>query len=80
MVFMNGPVGDYFYKNNERVKAYQLVEFEGNFYYVSDYHKLAKDKRIYLTADQVKGFTHADGTSLKVGYYNVDADGKLIIE
>ncbi len=80
MIMLNGVVGDYFYENNVRVRAYNLVEFEGNFYYTSDGHKLAKDKRIYLNAEQVAGFTYADGTPLKVGYYNFDADGKMIVK
>ena len=74
MVYLNGPVGDYFYKDNVRLKAYQLVEFEGDYYFINDSHKLAKDKRIYLSQRFV------EGTDLKVGWYNFDADGKMIIE
>ncbi len=74
MVMLNGPVGDYFYENNVRLNAYQLVEFEGNYYFINDSHKLAKNKRIYLSQRFV------EGTDLKVGYYNFDADGKMIIE
>ena len=74
MVYLNGPVGDYFYKDNVRLKAYQLVEFEGDYYFINDSHKLAKNKRIYLSQRFV------EGTDLKVGYYNFDTDGKLIIE
>ncbi len=74
MVMLNGPVGDYFYENNVRLNAYQLVEFEGNYYFINDSHKLAKNKRIYLSQRFV------EGTDLKVGYYEFDADGKMIIE
>ena len=74
MVYLNGPVGDYFYKDNVRLSAYQLVEFEGEFYFVYNSHKLAKNKRIYLSERFV------EGTDLEVGYYNFDADGKMIIE
>ena len=74
MVYLNGPVGDYFYKDNVRLKAYQLVEFEGDYYFINDSHKLAKNKRIYLSERFV------EGTDLKVGWYNFDSDGKLIIE
>ena len=74
MVMLDGPVGDYFYKDNVRLKAYQLVEFEGNYYFINDSHKLAKNKRIYLSQRFV------EGTDLKVGYYEFDADGKMIIE
>ncbi len=74
MVMLNGPVGDYFYKNNVRLNAYQLVEFEGDYYFINDSHKLAKNKRIYLSQRFV------EGTDLEVGYYEFDADGKMIIE
>ncbi len=73
LVLLNGPVGDYFYKDNVRLNAYQLVEFEGNYYFINDSHKLAKNKRIYLSLRFV------EGTDLKVGYYEFDADGKMII-
>ncbi len=74
LVMLNGPVGDYFYKNGVQLKAYQLVEFEGDYYFINDSHKLAKNKRIYLSQRFV------EGTDLKVGYYDFDADGKLIVE
>ena len=74
-----GIKGDYFYINGVKQKAYQLVEFEGNFYFINDSHKLAKNKRIYLSERFVNGFTYADGTPLKVGYYEFDAEGKMII-
>jgi len=80
MIVKNGPVGDYFYKNNTFLKAYQLVEFEGDYYFVNDYHKLAKNTRLYLTEQFVGGFTYADGTPLAVGYYEFDADGKMIVK
>ncbi len=74
MVMLNGPVGDYFYENNIRLNAYQLVEFDGDYYFINDSHKLAKNKRIYLSQRFV------EGTDLAVEYYNFDADGKMIIE
>lgn len=74
MILLNGPVGDYFYKDNVRLKAYQIVEFEGDYYFVYDSHKLAKNTRLYLSERFV------DGTDLKVGWYTFDADGKMVIE
>ena len=74
-----GVKGDYFYKDNVRQKAYQLVEFDGDFYFINDYNKIAKNKRIYLSQRFVEGFTFEDGTPLSVGYYEFDADGKMII-
>ena len=74
-----GIKGDYFYIDDVRQKAYQLVEFEGDFYFINDSHKLAKNKRIYLSERFVNGFTYSDGTPLAVGYYEFDADGKMII-
>ncbi|MBE6763137.1 MAG: hypothetical protein E7553_02110 [Ruminococcaceae bacterium] len=79
MIIKNGPVGDNFYKNNVQLKAYQLAEFEGNFYFVSDAHKLAKNKTVYLSESYVAGFTYADGTPMQAGTYSFDAEGKMII-
>ena len=74
LVLKNGPEGDYFYKDGIRLNAYQLVEFEGNYYFINDAHKLAKNKRIYLSQIFV------EGTDLAVGYYDFDADGKLVLK
>ena len=79
MIIHNGVVGDYFYKNNERLKAYQLVEFEGDFYFINDSHKLAKNKTLYLSERFVTGFTYEDGTPLQPGYYTFDENGKMVM-
>ena len=52
---------------------YKLVEFEGDYYFINDGDKIAKNTRLYLSATYVKG------TDLSVGYYNFDAEGKLIL-
>ena len=77
---LTGPYNGYFYKDGKKLPAYQLVEFEGNFYFINDGHKLAKDTTIYLSERFVSGHTFADGTPLKVGSYEFDADGKMIIK
>jgi len=73
-VVKNGPVDGKFYLNDVMQKAYQLVEWEGNYYFISDSHKLATNCTVYLSAKFV------EGTDLAVGSYNFDADGKLIIK
>lgn len=73
MILLNGPYNGYFYKNGVKLLAYQLVEFEGNYYYISDSHKLAVNTRVYLNKV-------LEGTGLSAGYYEFDADGKMIIE
>ncbi len=80
MIMREGIVGNYIYKNNVQQKAYQLVEVDGDFYFIGDRHEIVKNKRIYLNEERINGLTYADGTPITVGYYNVDADGKLIIE
>ena len=69
----NGPIGDFFYVNNELQRAYKLVNYEGNYYFISDGHKIAKNTKVYL------GSQFLTGTTLTVGYYNFDADGKMIV-
>ena len=69
----NGPVGDYFYVDNVRLEAYQTVEYEGNYYFIGNSHKLAKDCSLYLSKE------HVEGTGLPVGRYNFDAEGRMEI-
>ena len=74
MIFKNGPDADgYFYLNNAKQKAYKLIDFEGDYYFVAEYNKYAKNQRRYLNASMV------EGTDFAVGYYNFDADGKMIL-
>ncbi len=79
LVILNGIVGNNIYKNNAQLKAYQLVEVDGDFYFIGDRHEIVKNKKIYLNEARINGLTYEDGTPITVGYYNVDADGKLII-
>ena len=73
MIRKNGPYPDgYFYRNGSRLNAYQLVEYEDNYYFINDGNKYATSKTIYLSQRFV------DGTDLAVGYYEFDADGKII--
>ena len=78
MVGKNGPIGDYFYRNDVRLLAYQLVEYEGSYYFIGDAHKIAKNTKIWLSAKYVAGKTYADGSMIEVGYHTFDANGKMI--
>ena len=80
MIILDGVVGNKVYKNNVQLKAYQLVEVDGDFYYIGDRHEIVKDKNVYVRAERTNGLTFADGTSIQAGWYNFDVDGKLIIE
>ena len=75
----NGVVGDYLYINDVKQLAYQLVEFDGDFYFVNDGHKIAKNTKIYLADRFVSGKTFADGRTINPGYYYFDAEGKMEI-
>ncbi|MBQ3262119.1 MAG: hypothetical protein IJH52_03010, partial [Oscillospiraceae bacterium] len=79
MVVQNGPVGDYFYVNGVRQNAYKLVEYNGDYYFINDGHKLAKNVTLYLSSRYVDGKTLPDGSVLSVGYYHFDADGKMVL-
>ena len=79
LIIINGIVGNKIYKNNVQLKAYQLVEIDGDFYFIGDRHEIVKNQKIYLNEARINGLTYADGTPIAVGYYNVDADGKMII-
>ena len=74
MIFREGPQADgTFYLFNEKQKAYKLIAFDSEWYLVAEYNKIAKGQRRYLNASMV------EGTDFAVGYYNFDADGKMIL-
>jgi len=75
----HGIYDDYLYIDGVKQLAYQLVEFEGSYYYVSDGHKIAKNARVYLNK-AVEGKTFSDGTPMQKGYYEFDAEGKMILK
>ena len=79
MILKNGPIDGFFYKNGVKQLAYQLVEFEGNFYYISDGHKLARNTTLYLNK-ALEGFTYADGTPMQKGNYEFDAEGRMTLK
>ena len=74
MILKNGPVGNKFYINSVQQNAYQLVQYEGNYYFIGDGHLLVMDTTIYLTKEYVYG------TGLAAGKYYFDTTGKLVIE
>ena len=80
MVVKNGVHGDYMYKNGLVVQRYQLYEYEGNYYFINDGNKIAKDTNLYLSEEFVEGKTFADGTAIPAGLYYFDEEGKLVIE
>ena len=75
MIIKNGPEADgYFYVSGVKQMAYQLIEFEGAYYFISDYNKYVVNKRMHVSAARL------EGTGLKAGYYEFDATGKMIIK
>ena len=75
MVIKNGPQADgTFYLNNVQQKAYQFVEYEGNYYFINDGHKIAKDQTLYLSDKFMEGI------GLPAGKYYFDAEGRMIIQ
>ena len=72
MVIRNGVYGDYFYLDNVRQEAYQLIRFEGDYYFITDGHKVAKSCTVYLGGS-------AEKAGLTPGYYEFGEDGKMVI-
>lgn len=73
MLPKNGPQpDDYFYVNSVKQTAYKLLQYEGDYYYVCEYHKIAKNAYRYLSADLLKG------TGFSPAYYHFDSEGKLV--
>lgn len=47
------------------VKQYKLVELDGDFYFVNDSYKIARDRKLYLNATQIGGLTLPDGRAIR---------------
>ncbi len=75
-----GIKDNHIYKDGIMQKAYQLVEVDGDIYYIGDRHEIIKGRKAYVKEDRINGVTFADGTPITAGYYEFDSDGKLIIE
>ena len=69
-----GPYDDYFYKDGVKQKSSQLVEFEGNYYFVNNGNKIAKNTKFYI------GAKFLEGTDFVPGVFTFDAEGKLVIK
>ena len=79
MVVKNGLDGDHYYINGTLVAPYYgLVEWEGNFYYVNDGGMIVKGIRKYVNT--TNGLTFANGEKIEKGYYDFDADGKMVVK
>ena len=75
LVVKNGPDADgFFYINGVKQYAYQLIEFEGAYYYVGDYHRYVTNQRVYLNEKTL------EGTPFKPGNYKFDENGKMVVE
>ena len=71
----NGPAADgYFYLDDIMQHAYQLIEFEGSYYYISNCHKYTVNKTVYLAKDVLTG------TDFQPGYFTFGEDGKMVIK
>ena len=81
MVIKHGIIDDCIYINGVLQKAYQLVEFEGSYYFINNgRNEIAKNARLYLSRQFVEGKTFADGTPIAEGFYEFDAEGKMVIK
>ncbi len=82
MIIKQGIVDDMYYINGVAVKPfYGLVEWEGNFYYVNaegTQAKIVKNQTKYV--NKTNGLTFADGTPVTEGYYEFDANGKMLVK
>ena len=47
--------------------------------FIDEGNKILKNTRVYLSETFVSSYTFADGSMLEVGYYNFDAEGKMIL-
>ena len=74
---LNGIIDDYYYIDGIKQKACLLFEIDGDFYFLNDGDKIAKDTKLYLSEKFVAGVTLSDGTAFPAGLYTFGADGKI---
>lgn len=80
MIIKNGPQDDgYFYLDGVRQRAFQLILFEGHYYFVSNNHQYIKNRTAPVGENVVEGMTYEDGTPIKAGYYSFDKHGRMVI-
>ena len=78
---LTGAYNDYYYIDGIQQKAYCLIQHtNGDYYFINDGHKLAKNCTLYLSERFVTGLTYSDGTPLVAGNYTFDAEGKMVIK
>ena len=77
--YKNGVIGDYLYIDDVKQTCYKLVEFEGDYYFINDGNKIAKNVRLSLSAKFVNGFVLENGEAINPGTYYFDAEGKMVI-
>ena len=76
-----GIYNDHYYLNGQQQRAYRLIQHtNGDYYFIGDSNRIAKNVTIYLTEAYVNGYTYGDGTPLTAGYYTFDAEGKMVIK
>ncbi|MBR2151821.1 MAG: hypothetical protein IJ944_00860 [Clostridia bacterium] len=80
MILRDGRDGDYFYLGGVLQTAYQIIEFEGDYYFVNDYHKLIIDRTIWLDVEFLNEIDHPLGYQIEAGYYYFDEDGKMVLD
>ena len=76
MVINVGPVNGYLYnENGMMLHGWKLHKINDAYYYVASQNKYVTNKSVYLSANDFKEV----GLNLPSGYYEFDAEGKLII-
>ena len=72
---LNGPQADgYFYIDNVKQTGWKLYEYNGDYYYVAAHNKYITNKSAYLAKADLAAL------GLPAGYYEFDAEGKMITE
>ena len=78
MIIKDGLVNGVYYENNSVCEYKGLIKVDGNFYYINTAGKPVANRSYYIT--NLNGLTYDNGTEVKKGTYEFDADGKMIIK
>ena len=70
---LEGPYNDYFYKDGVKQKCFQLVQFEGNYYFINNGNKIAKNIKLHI------GAKFLEGTDFIPGVFEFDAEGRMVL-
>ena len=74
---LDGIYNGVYYQQGKKIPYLGLVEFEGNYYYISSNAQPIKNKTYFITT--LNDVTYPDGTPITKGSYEFDEEGRMVM-